>query len=111
MVSTSVTSFVEQDKPRAKKQTISTINQRKYDETYIEWGLSCTPNGLQPLRAICGVTLSNHSMKAVFTPETLQVIPQPTKGKSKDFLNAKRQDLSTQQATLKTNINISSKCL
>jgi hypothetical protein len=34
-----------------------------------------------------------------------------TKGKSKDFLNAKRQDLSTQQATLKTNINISSKCL
>jgi hypothetical protein len=33
------------------------------------------------------------------------------KGKSKDFFNAKRQDLSTQQATLKTNVNISSKCL
>jgi hypothetical protein len=33
------------------------------------------------------------------------------KGKSKDFFNAQRQDLSTQQATLKTNVNISSKCL
>jgi hypothetical protein len=32
-------------------------------------------------------------------------------GKSKDFFNAKKQDLSTQQATLKTNVNISSKCL
>jgi hypothetical protein len=27
------------------------------------------------------------------------------KGNSKDFFNAKRQDLSTQQATLKTNVN------
>jgi hypothetical protein len=33
------------------------------------------------------------------------------KGKSKDFFSAKRQDLSTQQATLETNVNISSKCL
>jgi hypothetical protein len=33
------------------------------------------------------------------------------KGKSKDFFNAQRQVLSTQQATLKTNVNISSKCL
>jgi hypothetical protein len=32
-------------------------------------------------------------------------------GKSEDFFNVKRQDLSTQQATLKTNVNISSKCL
>jgi hypothetical protein len=31
------------------------------------------------------------------------------KGKSKDFLNAKSQDLSTQQATLKTSVTTSSK--
>jgi hypothetical protein len=36
---------------------------------------------------------------------------KPMKGKLKDFFNAKREDLSTQQATLKTNVNISSKCL
>jgi hypothetical protein len=33
------------------------------------------------------------------------------KVKTKDPFNAKRQDLSTQQATLETNVNISSKCL
>jgi hypothetical protein len=33
------------------------------------------------------------------------------KGKSKDFLNAKIKDLSTQQAALKTSVNTSSKCL
>jgi hypothetical protein len=59
----SVTSFVEQDKPRAKKQKISKINHRKYDEAYIEWGFSCAPNGLQPLCVLCDVTLSNHSIK------------------------------------------------
>jgi hypothetical protein len=32
-------------------------------------------------------------------------------GESKYFFNVKRQDLSTQQATLKTNVNISSKYL
>jgi hypothetical protein len=36
MASTSATSFVEQDKPRAKKQKINKINHRKYDEAYIE---------------------------------------------------------------------------
>jgi hypothetical protein len=45
--------------------------------------------------------------EAVFTPETLQFILM--EGKSKDFFNAKRQYLSTQQATLKTNVNISSR--
>jgi hypothetical protein len=47
--------------------------------------------------------------EAVCTPETLQLIPM--KGKSKHFINAKRQDLSAQQATFKTNVNISSECL
>jgi hypothetical protein len=37
MAWTSVTSFVEQDKPRAKKPKISKINHRKYDEASIEW--------------------------------------------------------------------------
>jgi hypothetical protein len=33
------------------------------------------------------------------------------KGKSKHFINAKRKDLSAQQAAFKTNVNISSECL
>jgi hypothetical protein len=33
------------------------------------------------------------------------------KGKSKDFFNAKREDLWTQQATLKTKVTVSSTCL
>jgi hypothetical protein len=33
------------------------------------------------------------------------------KVKTKDPFNAERQDLSTQQATLETNVNISSKCI
>jgi hypothetical protein len=49
MASTSVTGFVEQDKPRTEKQKISKINHRKCDETYTECGFSCTPDGLQPL--------------------------------------------------------------
>jgi hypothetical protein len=51
MASISVTSFVEQDKPRVKKKN-SKINHRKYDEAYIEWGFSCTPDVLQPLCVI-----------------------------------------------------------
>jgi hypothetical protein len=44
-------SFAEQDKPRAKKKN-SKISHRKYDEAYIEWGFSCTPDVLQPLCVI-----------------------------------------------------------
>jgi hypothetical protein len=47
MASNSVTSFVQQNKSCAKKQKISKINHRKYDEAYIEWGFSFTPDGLQ----------------------------------------------------------------
>jgi hypothetical protein len=74
MASTSVTSFVEQDKPRAKKKEISKISHRKYDEAYIEWGFSCTPDGLQPLCDMWCDALQPFG-EALFTPETLQVIP------------------------------------
>jgi hypothetical protein len=107
----SVTSFVEQDKPCAKKQKISKINHRKYDEAYIEWGFSCMPDGLQPLCVIRDVMLSSNSMKPSLLQRHFNLYHNSIKGKSKDFFSAKRQDLSTQQATLKTNVNISSKCL
>jgi hypothetical protein len=142
MASSSVTSFVEQDKPRSaespgmyiqlrtwqyipedselhtrcrdnlkshkanhvpRNKKISKIDHWKYDEAYIEWGFSCTLDGLQPLSVICGVTLSNHSMKPSLLQRHFNSYHNPMKGKSKDFFNAKRQDLSTQQATLKTN--------
>jgi hypothetical protein len=38
MAATSVTSFLEQDTPRAKKQKDRKINHRKYEEAYIERG-------------------------------------------------------------------------
>jgi hypothetical protein len=44
MALSSATNFVEKDKTRAKKQNISKINHRKYDEACIEWGFSCTPD-------------------------------------------------------------------
>jgi hypothetical protein len=94
IASTSVTSFVEQDKSRAKKK-ISKINHRKYDEAYTEWEFSCTPDGMQPL-------LQRH----------FNSYHNSMKVNSKDFLfNAKRQDLSTQQAKMRTKVNISLKCL
>jgi hypothetical protein len=55
------------------------------------------PDGLQPVCRMWRDALQPLD-EAVFTPEILQFIPK---------LNAKRQDLST----LKTNVNISSKCL
>jgi hypothetical protein len=73
MTSTSVTSFIEQDKPRAKKQKISKINHRMYDEAYIEWGFSCMLDGLQLLCVMWCDTLQPFD-EALFTPETLQVI-------------------------------------
>jgi hypothetical protein len=88
MALTSVTSFVEQDKPHAKKQKISKINHRGYGEAYIEWGFSCMPDGLQPL------CVSSHSKKPSLL-QGLQSYHNSMKGKSKDFFNAKRQDLST----------------
>jgi hypothetical protein len=71
MALTRVTSFVAQDKPSAKKQKISKINHRKYDEASIAWGFSCTQDrlchmwcdALQPFD------------EAVFTPDALQFIP------------------------------------
>jgi hypothetical protein len=75
MAWTSVASFAEQDRPHAKKQNISKINQRKCDEAYIEWGFSCTLDGLQPLCVICGVTLSNRSMKPSLLQRHFKFIP------------------------------------
>jgi hypothetical protein len=113
MALTSITSFVEQDKPRAKKQKICKINHRKYDEAYIEWGFSCTPDGLQRLCVICGVMLSNHSKKPSLLQRHCNSHCNSMKRKPKDFLNAPppQSYINTQQATLKTNVNISSKCL
>jgi hypothetical protein len=64
MAWTSVTSYVEQDKTRAKKQKkITKVNHKKYDEAYREWGFSYTQNGLKPLCVVCGVTLSNPTIQ------------------------------------------------
>ena len=39
------------------------IKPKKNDEAQMGWGPYCTLDGLQPLRVLCDVTLSNHSMK------------------------------------------------
>jgi hypothetical protein len=105
MASSSVTSFVEQDNPRAKNQKINKIKHRMGILLCSAW----TATSL--CRMWCVAPLSNHSMKPSLLQRHFNSCHNSMKGKSKDFFDAKKRRFIHTAGNIKTNVNISSKCL
>ena len=90
-VLTSVTNFTNEEKQQRRKRKARKLNQRRMMRYKWSGGSSCTLDGLQPLRVLCDVTLSNHSIKLSILQRHLKSHHKPMKGRSVQFFSAKRQ--------------------